>query len=124
MIVRRVVIGLALAGFVSACGSDSPSGPSTGSGGSTGTSVSISSGASTRGANAYAPNPVTITSGTTVVWTNNDSIAHTSTSETPGVFDSGTIAAGGKFSFTFQNKGTVAYHCTIHPGMVGTIVVQ
>jgi plastocyanin len=123
MIVRRVVMGLALAGFVSAC-SDSPSGPSTNSGGSTGTAVSITSGATTRGANAYAPNPVTITSGTTVTWTNNDSIAHTSTSDTSGMFDSGSIPAGGKFSFTFQNKGTVTYHCTFHAGMVGTIVIQ
>jgi plastocyanin len=40
------------------------------------------------------------------------------------VFDSGSIAPGGKFSFTFQNKGTFAYKCTFHSGMVGTIVVQ
>jgi plastocyanin len=123
MIVRRFVFALALAGFASAC-SSSPSGPSTGGGGSTGTAVSITSGATTRGANAYAPNPVTIASGTTVTWTNNDSVAHTSTSDTSGVFDSGSIAAGGKFSFTFQNKGTLTYHCTFHAGMVGTIVVQ
>jgi len=123
MIVRRFVFGLALAGCVSAC-SSSPSGPSSSSGGSTGTAVSIPSNARTLGSNAYAPNPVTITSGTTVTWTNNDSIAHTSTSDTSGVFDSGSIAAGGKFSFTFQNKGTVTYHCTFHAGMIGTIVVQ
>ena len=128
MRVRRVLLGLTLAGFASAC-SSSPSGPTTNSGGtssggSNGTPVSIVSGASTRGTSAYAPNPVTITSGTTVTWTNNDSIAHTSTSDTAGVFNSGTIAAGGSFSFTFQTKGTVTYHCTIHPGMVGTVVVQ
>jgi len=124
MIVRKFIYALALAGFASACSSDSPSGPTTGSGGSTGVNVSIPSGASTLGANAFVPNPVTITSGTTVTWTNNDAIAHTTTSDTSGLFDSKTIAGGGKFSFTFQNKGTVAYHCAIHPGMVGTIVVQ
>ena len=128
MIVRRVLLGLALAGFASAC-SSSPGGPTTGSGGtgssgSTGTSVSIVSGASSRGTSAYAPNPVTIASGTTVTWTNNDSVAHTSTSDTAGVFNSGTIAAGGQFNFTFTTRGTVTYHCAIHPGMMGTIVVQ
>ena len=127
MRVRSFVVGVALAGFASACGSDSPSGPSTGSGGSGssgGTAVSIPSGASSRGTSAYSPNPVTIASGTTVTWTNNDTIAHTSSSDTAGVFDSGSIPAGGKFSFTFQNKGTVTYHCTFHPGMMGSIVVQ
>jgi plastocyanin len=86
--------------------------------------VTIVSGASTRSSSAYAPNPLTITSGTTVTWTNDDSLAHTSSSDTPGVFDSGTIAAGGKFSFMFQTRGTVNYHCNIHPGMIGSIVVQ
>jgi len=71
------------------------------------------------------PNPITITSGSSITWTNTDTIAHTSTSTDAGAaFDSGSIAAGAKFSFTFQNKGTFAYHCTFHAGMVGTIVVQ
>ena len=121
---RRVGIGLVLVGFFTGCGSSSPSGPTTGTGGSSGTAVSIVSGASTRGSGAYAPNPLTITSGTTVVWTNSDSTTHTSSSDTPGLFDSGNIAAGGQFSFTFQTKGTVNYHCNIHPGMIGSIVVQ
>jgi plastocyanin len=120
----RVVVSIVLVGFLTGCGSSTPSGPTTGSGGGSGTAVTIVSGSSTLGSSAYAPNPVTIASGTTVTWTNNDSITHTSSSDTPGVFDSGSIPAGGKFSFTFQTKGTVSYHCSIHPGMVGTIVVQ
>lgn len=119
----RVAVGLVLVGFLTACGS-SASGPTTGSGGGSGTAVTIVSGASTRGSSAYAPNPLTITSGTTVTWTNDDSTTHTSSSDTSGVFDSGGIPAGGKFSFTFQTKGTVNYHCSIHPGMIGSIVVQ
>ena len=119
----RVVVSIVLVGFLTGCGSSSPSGPTTASGGS-GTPVSIVSGASTRTSTAYAPNPLTITSGTMVTWTNNDSITHTSSSDTPGVFESGNIPAGGSFSFTFQTKGTVSYHCNIHPGMIGSIVVQ
>jgi plastocyanin len=120
----RVVVSIVLVGFLTGCGSSSPSGPTTGSGGGTGTAVTIPAGASTRGSSAYAPNPLTITSGTTVTWTNNDSIAHTSSSDTTGVFDSGSIPAGGTFSFAFQSKGTVTYHCNFHPGMIGSIVVQ
>jgi plastocyanin len=87
--------------------------------------VSIPVGARTLGTGSYVPNPVTVSAGGTVTWTNNDTIAHTSTSTNAlATFDSGSIPAGGKFSFTFQNKGTFSYQCTIHPGMVGTVTVQ
>jgi plastocyanin len=64
-----------------------------------------------------------VSAGTTVTWSNGDTITHTATAD-GGQFNSGAIAAGGKFSFTFQTTGTFPYHCTIHPGMVGTVVVQ
>jgi plastocyanin len=54
---------------------------------------------------------------------NNDTITHTATGTT-GLFDSGPIAAGQQFSHTFSTVGSFAYHCTIHPGMVGTVNVQ
>jgi plastocyanin len=121
----RVAAGLVFVGFLTGCGSASTGPTIIGSGGGgSGAAVAIASGAATRGANAYVPNPLTITSGTTVTWTNNDTIAHTTTSDTQGVFDSGSIPAGGKFSRTFQDKGTVSYHCTIHPGMIGSVIVQ
>ena len=65
----------------------------------------------------------TTAAGTTVTWTNTDAVAHTSTSDLPG-WNSGVVAPGGQFSFAFQTAGTFAYHCTIHPGMVGTVVVH
>ena len=126
MLVRRIVVSLILSCVLSAgCGSSSSS-PAAPSGGTTPSSlaVAIPIGARSLGTSAYAPNPITIVSGTTVTWTNNDTIAHTSTSDTGGVFDSASIPAGGRFSFTFQNKGTLTYHCTFHAGMVGTITVQ
>jgi plastocyanin len=61
--------------------------------------------------------------GTTVVWQNNDTIAHTSTSNAAG-WNSGTIGPGQSFQFTFTSAGTFPYHCTIHPNMVGTVTVQ
>jgi plastocyanin len=41
-----------------------------------------------------------------------------------GVWDSGRVGQNGTFRFTFANKGSYPYHCSIHPGMTGTIVVQ
>jgi plastocyanin len=61
--------------------------------------------------------------GTTVTWRNTDSTSHTSTSNAAG-WNSGIIAPGGEFSFSFQSAGTFPYHCQIHPGMVGTVTVR
>jgi plastocyanin len=85
--------------------------------------VSIPVGATTLGTRAYNPNPVTVAPGTTVRWTNDDSIAHTSTSN-GSTFSSGTLNPGDHFDFMFPTAGTFPYHCTFHAGMVGTIVVQ
>jgi plastocyanin len=41
-----------------------------------------------------------------------------------GAWNSGSIAPGGKFSMTFTVAGSFPYHCSIHPGMVGTVTVQ
>ena len=111
--------------FTIACGgSSSPSSPTPASPspGSSST-VSIPNGASFLTTTAFSPDVDDVTVGTTVTWTNNDSTAHTSVSDQPG-WDSGSFAPGRSFSFTFSNAGTFTYHCAIHPGMVGTIVVH
>lgn len=76
---------------------------------------------------AYTPSTITVKAGTTVTWTNNGPSAHTTTSD-GGVWDSGTLGAGGTFQFTFTQPGTFSYHCTIHPpnlypGFTGTVTV-
>jgi plastocyanin len=60
--------------------------------------------------------------GTTVVVTNIDSATHT-WSALDGTFDSGALAAGDTFEFTFTEAGTFDYQCNFHPSMTGTIVV-
>jgi len=72
---------------------------------------------------AFGPATLTVKTGTTVTWKNNDGIAHTVTSNDGTTFDSGTLAAGASFSFTANTAGTFAYHCTIHPGMTATLIV-
>ena|SRR5580765_5836977 len=85
--------------------------------------VSIPTGASTLGASAFAPDALTVPVGTTVTWTNTDSVPHTSTSDVKG-WDSGIVGPGQQYSVSLQTPGTFSYHCAIHPGMVGTVVVQ
>jgi plastocyanin len=112
--------------FAFACSSNSSSpaapSPSPTPGGSL-SAIAIPTGAESLANRAYAPDNLSIAVGSAVTWTNNDSIAHTSTSDGNG-WNSGTIAPGAQFSFTFQNAGTFPYHCTIHPGMVGTVEVH
>jgi plastocyanin len=72
----------------------------------------------------FDPGTVTIQVGDTVTWTNNDAMPHTATStDDPATFD-GEMQPGESFSFTFEEEGTFAYFCEIHPQMEGTIVVE
>ena len=133
----RVAIGSAVLGtaiVAASCGSTStstatPTSPSpmpTPTGGTPPNStqvVTIQQNASTLGGNAFGANPFTISAGTAVTWSNTDNVAHTSTSNS-GVWNSGVIPARGQFTFTFATAGTFPYHCTIHPGMTGLIIVQ
>jgi plastocyanin len=98
-----------------------------------GTSVSIVSGASTLTTDAYSPNPIQVSVGTTVTWTNNDSQPHTVTSGSNGQPDNKfnsspnfnpLLNPGQTFSFTFTQAGNHPYFCTLHPNMVGTVSVS
>src|SRR5215207_1956496 len=76
------------------------------------------------GSNSYNPNPIEIEVGDTVTWINNDSSPHTvTTSSSNSNFDSDVLRRGETFSFTFDREGEYPYFCTLHPSMVGTIVV-
>lgn len=72
---------------------------------------------------AFSPATLQVAPGTTVTWTNRDAATHTVTSDTGAWPDSGGIATGGTFSYTFTAAGTYPYHCAIHPMMTATIVV-
>jgi plastocyanin len=75
------------------------------------------------GSNSYNPNPIEIKVGDTVTWINDDSSAHTVTSSNDSTFDSDIMRRGETFSFTFDNVGEYPYFCTLHPSMVGTVIV-
>jgi plastocyanin len=71
----------------------------------------------------FAPLSLTIRAGSPVVWVNNDDEPHSVLSDT-GLFRSGALDTGEKYSFTFDKPGTYHFLCSIHPRMAGTIVVQ
>ena len=71
----------------------------------------------------FSPTTSTVIAGSTVTWTNLDDEPHTVLSDT-GLFKSGAMDTNESFSFKFDKPGTYHFTCTIHPRMVGTIVVQ
>jgi len=66
---------------------------------------------------------VEIPVGTTVTWTNTGDVIHTTTSK-DGLWDSAIMNTGDTFSYTFDTPGTYDYWCTLHPNMLGTVVVS
>ncbi len=84
---------------------------------------------------SFDPKELTISKGTTVTWTNQDSQGHTVTSGNPvdpdtgALFDSmkdlaGLIKPGTKWEHTFDTVGQFSYFCQIHPWMTGKVIVM
>lgn len=71
----------------------------------------------------YLPPVIRVSAGTTVTWTNNDSIIHTVT-DVANTFDSGLIQPNESWNYTFNTKGQYQYFCTIHPWMKGEVIVS
>ena len=98
----------------------------------TSTSISIVSGASApNNPKFYDPTPANVAVGTTVTWTNNDATLHTVYSGTPDdsanagkLFQSTYMAKGQTFEHKFDTAGTFDYYCTLHPFMIGKVVVS
>lgn len=73
---------------------------------------------------AFAPAAITVKAGTTVTWTNQDSDAHTVTSQNnSGPLSSVALNTGQSYSYKFTKPGTYSYLCTIHPFMTATVTV-
>jgi plastocyanin len=72
---------------------------------------------------AFVPHGRHIVVGDMITWTNQDGVTHTSTSDN-GVWNSGNLAHGQSYSYTFSNTGNFPYHCAIHTSMHDTIFVS
>jgi plastocyanin len=72
---------------------------------------------------AFQPSRIEIAVGTTVVWTNGDQVQHTVTAVDRS-FDSGNMAPGATWRYTFTKPGTYPFFCVVHPFMKGVVVVK
>jgi len=110
----RFAAGVLLPVTLVACVSDRPAtGPSQPV---TGDAVSIQS-------FAFVPPNLSVVSGTTVTWTNQDAEQHTVTSDDGHSFESSAFGQGQTFQVTAGAPGTYTYTCRIHPFMHGTLTV-
>jgi plastocyanin len=71
----------------------------------------------------FTPPTLVVAPGTTVTWTNGDDTPH-SVREKDGKFKSAALDTDESFSQTFTAPGEYEYFCSIHPRMVGKIVVK
>lgn len=73
---------------------------------------------------AFSPAALVVKAGATVTWTNQDTDAHTVTSQgSGGPLTSAALSTGQSYSYRFTTPGTYAYLCTIHPFMTATVTV-
>jgi plastocyanin len=71
----------------------------------------------------FGPDTLTVPANSIVTWVNKDDIPHVIASN-DGLFKSKALDTDDKYSYTFTKPGTYAYYCSVHPKMVGKIVVQ
>ena len=72
---------------------------------------------------SFQPASLTIQTGASVTWRNDDSVSHQIASDT-NAFSSPVLSPGASYTHVFDQAGTYPYHCAIHPFMTGTITVQ
>lgn len=125
----RVVLafGITLTLALAACGgstSSSNSSPSV----SVGTAaVSLGTAAvmiSATGQLTFGPAMQTAHVGDIIQWTNTGSVMHTITFDAEPALSDPSLQPGATWEVKFTTAGTYQYHCSIHTGMVGTIVVS
>jgi plastocyanin len=71
----------------------------------------------------FGPEALTVTVGTTVTWVNRDDIPHTVVANDKS-FKSKVMDTDERFSFTFTKPGEFGYFCSLHPHMVGKVIVK
>lgn len=149
---RPTLLAVLVAGaLASSCGGgggysapSAPNPPAANTGTSTDPAATVVGILGDRGASSFSPNPVTAKIGAKIQWRNQDGILHRIVQDKagdggntgdpygggpggsdPSGFDGGDTSPGSMSNaVTLNAAGTVRYHCAIHPGMVGSIVVQ
>jgi plastocyanin len=95
--------------------------PPSGGGGAADVTISI---VAENGNMSFSPNPATVNVGQRVAWRNTAGAIHTAT-QNGGGFDTGSLDSGAtSAAITMSAAGTLDYHCSLHPAMVGTLTVR
>ena len=113
--------------FVAACGGQPPASPTAPPAEAPTANAYILPGAVGLGPTAFGDEPVVVHKGERLRWRNVDTVEHDVVADTaalPEFATTGTLAPGGERVFTMNTVGTTRIHCTIHPQMVGSLVVQ
>lgn len=128
IIIAAVVVVIALVAVVAASSSKKSAPDST-----TSQSTSSSSSAASTAVAAdkvvisnymFGPADIKVKVGTTVTWTNSDSVRHNVVSDDGMMPDGKLIGKGETYTYTFAKAGTYKYHCSPHPYMHGSVVVE
>ena len=72
----------------------------------------------------FQPATIRVKTGETVTWFNQEAMPHTITSPNSGLLASDQLNRGGSYEHTFQDPGTYTYYCSLHPSMIGKIIVE
>lgn len=72
---------------------------------------------------AFTPPTIRIKKGTTVTWTNRDTVKHNAIADDES-FKTELIGKDESVSVTFDTAGTFPYYCGPHPSMRGTVIVE
>jgi plastocyanin len=72
---------------------------------------------------AFSPRATTVAVGQTVTWVNEDRVPHDVVATSGATFHSETFRQGETFKFRATRPGTIAYVCSLHQGMNGTLTV-
>jgi plastocyanin len=115
----RITAPLGALGLAALLGAVTPEAPSAGE-----AAVQAANAATVRIDNFnFTPPDLVVAPGTTVTWTNADDSPHT-VREKDGKFKSAALDTDDTFSQTFTAPGEYEYFCSIHPRMVGKVVVK
>src|SRR6202166_5317673 len=125
----RYLVGALAVVWLAACGGNTTS---PGSGSTSSTSVGVAGAnlgtatekISATGQLTFDPAMQTAHVGDIIQWTNTASFEHTITFDSQPSLSDPSLQPGGTWEVKFTTAGTYQYHCSIHSGMVGTIVVS
>ena len=73
---------------------------------------------------SFGPAILTVPVGATVTWINQDDVPHTVVGTDSKAIKSPVLDTDQTFAYTFAQKGTYDYYCSIHPKMTGKVVVH